>query len=133
MKWNSLQVIWRTGICLLKSSWDTLLHYHQHSSIIPISLNNFCSSYCLSMVKLRKRAHTMTASWRNIYSYDFCFFSCAKSQVKCILVLNIFFIVNNSKFLSQKNIYRVRLMLKTMLGNIQLPSYWTLCFKKLTL
>ena len=70
---------------------------------------------------------------RNIYSYDFCFFSCAKSQVKCILVLNIFFIVNNSKFLSQKNIYRVGLMLKTMLGNIQLPSYWTLCFKKLTL
>ena len=29
-----------------------------------------------------------------------------------------------------KKIYRVGLMLTTMLGNIQLPSSWTLCFKK---
>ena len=37
------------------------------------------------------------------YSYNFGFFSCPKSQVESFLIINIFFIVNNTKFLKKGN------------------------------
>ena len=37
------------------------------------------------------------------YSYNFGFFSCPKSQVESFLIINIFFIVNNTKFLPEEN------------------------------
>ena len=37
------------------------------------------------------------------YSYNFGFFSCPKSQVESFLIINIFFIVNNTEFLQEDN------------------------------
>ena len=37
------------------------------------------------------------------YSYNFGFFSCPKSQVESFLIINIFFIVNNTEFLQEEN------------------------------
>ena len=37
------------------------------------------------------------------YSYNFVFFSCPKSQVESFLIINIFFIVNNTEFLQEEN------------------------------
>ena len=37
------------------------------------------------------------------YSYNFGFFSCPKSQVESFLIINIFFIVNNTEFLQDEN------------------------------
>ena len=37
------------------------------------------------------------------YSYNFGFFSWPKSQVESFLIINIFFIVNNTEFLQEEN------------------------------
>ena len=37
------------------------------------------------------------------YPYNFGFFSCPKSQVESFLIINIFFIVNNTEFLQEES------------------------------